>query len=353
MDEEGLSAVAQLLSGSTGPKLRSTACATVAACTAGDAGEATRHNLGKSPLGETIVRRLINLTSSPQCGRLALTALVNLSEDECVAPIMIRASAVELCTTNLLDDDEAVRPNAHLYSGLLSNLTRIPAGVDALVGKGKGTTASNAAIHTLLRLVANIDRIPQVLWMSNACSRPEGRAALLMRDSNNNDDTNVTSDHLNDVNRQPLTWLLRLVDSPDYATRLAAASAVRNCAMAEDCHDVLVRRTNAIGVCLARLIGLRNHLSMEQVSNAPQEVKVLVADPSKIKPEPGVEIRLLIVESLLLLCKSRVGRDALREKDAYLVLVDWNEQESDEQIQVAVTSITGRIAADEDEDEDQ
>lgn len=352
MDEEGFSAVAQLLSGSTGPKLRTTACTTVAACTAGDAGEATRHNLGKSPLGETIVRRLINLTSSPQCGRVALTALVNLSEDESVAAIMIRASAVELCTTNLLDDDESVQANAHLYSGLLSNLTRIPAGVDALVGKGKGTAASNAAIHTLLRLVAHIDRIPQVLWMSNACSRPEGRAALLLRNNNNKDDTNGRSDPLNDdVNRQPLTWLLRLMDSPDYATRLAAASAVRNCAMSEDCHEVLVRRTNAIGICLARLIGLRNHLSMEQVSNAPQEVKALVADPSKIKGEPGVEIRLLIVESLLLLCKSRIGRDALREKDAYLVLVDWNEHEADEQIQAAVTSITGRIAADEEDDQ--
>lgn len=342
MDSEALSAIAQLLSGSTGPKIRATACSALAACTAEEAGTATRELIGTTSDGETIIRRLLTISSDSRVARLSLTALVNISEDEDAAATMIRASAVERCANSLLDPDE--KPYVHLHSGLLSNLTRLPAGVDALVGKGKGTTAANAAVHTLLKLVSRIDQIPQALWMSNACSTEEGRAALLLRGQEGNDDNNT------DVNRQPLTWLLRLLASPDYATRLAAASAVRNCAMTEDCHDTLVNRTNALGVCMASLVGPKTRLTLSHVQEAPKEVQAVLMDPTKIKPEAMVEIRLIIVESLLLLCKTLTGRSALRRKDACAVLSDWSEQETDDQILAAVMSIIERITTEIEEE---
>lgn len=338
MDDEGLAAVSQLLSGSTGPKLRATACSALTACTVGDGKEKeqTRQRIGTTTVGETILRRLLTLTADKQCENLALTALVNLSENEEVSKTIIRAKGIETCTTNILDilkESAREKNHIHLYSGLLSNLTRIPAGVDTLVGKHQGTIASNLSVRTLLELVTYIDRIPQVLWMANACSTPEGRAALLLRQQKHD---------------QPLSWLLKLIDSSHYANRLAVVSAIRNCAMAEDCHDILVHSTNVIDSCLSRLIASNNKLALtlSQVQFGISDViKCLIDEPTKANPEQMVEIRLIIAEALLLLCKSKFGRDALRKHFAYFILLEWNEHESDDQISATILNITERLVA--------
>lgn len=346
MDDEGLSAVAQLLSGSTGPKLRTTALTTLIACTVGDEDEKerTRQRIGTTSVGETIIRRLLTLTADKKSEQLALTALVNLSENEDVTKTIIRAKGVENCTSNMLDIlKDSARENTfiHLYSGLLSTLTRIPDGVDTLVGKHQGTTAPNLSVRTLLQLVTYIDRIPQVLWMANACSSQEGRAALLLRQQKHD---------------QPLSWLLKLIDSSHYANRLAVASAIRNCAMAEDCHDILVQSTNVIDLCLSRIIASNNKLAitLSQIQHGISDViKQLIDNPTKANPEDMVEVRLIIVEALLLLCKTKVGRDALIKHFAYFILLEWSEHETYDKIIPAVTSITGRLVADAEEAENE
>lgn len=349
MDESSLPAVAQLLSSSTGSSTRSATCAAIAASASNDKGAAFRRLLGNTPGGETVIRKLLLLCADPENSRLALSALVNISEDEQASNTMIRASAVERATNALLDSEQ--RRYSSLYAGLLSNLTRFPSGVNALVGKGKGSTAAVAAVNTLLKLVVELEKIPNVLWMANACSTPEGRAALLIR---NNDGENANVANGSNHDRQPLTRLLKLLSSTSESTRLAAASALRNCSMAEDCHDILVRRTNAIGVCLSRLVTTTNPLPISKVPHAPHEVKEIIAGLAKPNPEPLVEIRILLVEALLLLCKSSMGRSVLRENDAFFVLEEWEKQEKDEQIREAIDSIMDRIVAAEDvEQEDE
>lgn len=344
MDEQSLPDIAELLTGSIGANTRAATCTAIAACSADEAGAPLRHLIGTTTAGESIIRRLLILCADPASTRLALSALVNLSEDEDAASTMTRAAAVERCCSALLDNE--LNSQASLYSGLLSNLTRFPTGVDALIGKGKSVSASNAAVNTLLQLVTRIDSIPNVLWMSNACSTPEGRAALLLRgqsSATNSDQTSPTE--------QPISWLLRLLSSKSESIRLAAASALRNCAMAEDCHEMLVNSTNALGVCLASLITSSSAVTNDQVSNAPPEVRFVIADPSKAHHEPLIEIRLMLVESLLLLCKTQTGRDALLECDAYYVLDDWNKQEVDEQVKSSINSILLRITALEETEE--
>lgn len=339
MDAQSLPDLAQLLTGAIGPSTRAATCTAIAACSAGKAGAALRRQVGTTTAGETIIRRLLTLSADPVCTRLALSALVNLSEDEQAVNVIIRSSGVERCANALLDEEASIM--SPLYSGLLSNLTRFPPGVDALVGKDKGTTAANVAVHTLLKLVAAIDVIPNVLWMSNACSTAEGRAALLLHGQDVDE-----KDH----DRQPLTWLLRLLSSTNDATRLAAASAMRNCAMADDCHDLLVRRTNSLGVCLSALIGPSCSLVLDDIQDAPTEVRNIVAGLADANPEKLVEIRLLIVESLLLLCKTLVGRTTLRERDSYLILHEWNKTEPDDQVKHSITSILQRIMTEEEDD---
>lgn len=300
-----------------------------------------RKLVGTTPPGETIIRRLLVLCGDSSCARLALSALVNLSEDEDAASTMTRAGAVERAANALLDDEQ--RALSSLYAGLLSNVTRFPFGVDALVGKGMGENAANQAVNRLFKLVTRIDRTPNVLWMSNACSTAEGRAALLLKG-------NVDESGLVDTSRQPLTWLLRLVSSENEAVRLAAGSALRNCAMAEDCHEVLVQQTNAIGTCLSRLMTSSRPIRLEEVASAPEEVRSTAMDMTKAEAEPLVEIRQMLSEALLLLCKTRTGRDALRERSAYVVLDAWKHVEQNKEIVQAVESILDRIVVAEDDE---
>ncbi|CDF35810.1 unnamed protein product [Chondrus crispus] len=79
---------------------------------------------------------------------------------------------------------------------------------------------------TLLVLVERVPSIPNVLRLSNACASQEGRDVLLVEGRQ--------------AKRQLLTRLLRLLEAGEAEKRLAGASWVRNCAMADECHDVLV-----------------------------------------------------------------------------------------------------------------
>ncbi|PXF40324.1 Protein HGH1-like [Gracilariopsis chorda] len=343
MDETTLSEVVQLLSGSVGPSTRAATCTAIAACTSGDAGAKLRRIMGTSSVGETTIRRLLVLCGDPQCARVALSALVNISEDAEASAVVTRAGAVQRACKALLDMEQ--QNMAALYAGLLSNLTRHISGVDALVGKGLTGVEKDLAVNTLLKLVTRVEHMPNVLWMSNALTSAEGREALLLL---NNSATNSKSQ---DTDQQPLTWLLRLLRSPTDTKRLGAASAIRNCAMAEDCHETLVSNTDAIGICLTRLMSSEHKVAASDVRKAPQVVRDIANNPNKADAEPLVEIRLLLVEALLLLCKTPEGRRALWDTDAYAVLEKWKQHEQNEQIVRTVNSIVDRVTLAEDNPE--
>jgi hypothetical protein len=58
--------------------------------------------------------------------------------------------------------------------------------------------------------------------------------------------------------------------------------------------------------------------------------------PPDKKREPDVNIRSIHLESLLLLCTTRVGRDLLRQKEAYEVLRVLHTWEKDERVRFDV-----------------
>lgn len=345
MDESTLSEVVQLLSGSVGPSTRAATCTAIAACTSGDAGAKLRRVIGTTSVGETTIRRLLVLSGDRQCARVALSALVNISEDVDAAAAVTRAGAVQRACKALLDVEQ--QNMAALYAGLLSNLTRHSSGVDALVGKGLSGIEKDLAVDTLLRLVTQVEHLPNVLWMSNVLTSAEGRAALLFLNRS------TTNSKARDVDQQPLTLLLRLLCSATDTKRLAAASAIRNCAMAEECHSTLLSSTDALGVCLSRLMSSEHRVAPSEVRRAPQQVLDIANNGKKAEPEPLVEIRLLLVEALLLLCKTSEGRRALWDSDAYAVLEKWKEHEDNEQIVQSVNSIVDRVTMAEDSEEQE
>lgn len=342
MDEASLPDIDALLSGSAGARARETTCATLAACCSGEEAAPLRKLLGTTEPGKNILSRLLRLCSQPGSQILAFSSLVNISEDEDAARVMTELGVVERAANALLDSEQ--EEYAPFYAGMLSNITRFPVGVDALVGKGKEGVAADVAINRLHKLVLKIDTIPNVLWLSNVCSTAEGRDVLLIKDNVGKGDTE------SNPSRQPLSFVLKMLSDEDGAKRLSAASAVRNCALADDCHNILVKHTNAIGTCLAKLMSPKKLVSLERVHFAPPEVRAIVMDPKKANPEQHVEIRLILMEALLLLCKTRVGRETLRVRNAYEVLDEWSTVEDDDQIQQSISSILDRIVMAEEDD---
>lgn len=317
MDADSLPDIANLLSGAIGPSTRAATCTAIAACTAGAQAATLRHQIGTVPAGENIIRRLLLLCADPACSRLALSALVNISEDEDAALRVTNAGGAERCTQALLSEEQ--RGLWSLYGGLLSNLTRFGAGLDSLFGKGKGEMKEIRARGVLIGLMRRVERIPNILWVANVCMREEGRSILVGEDGS------------------ILSGLLRISGADDEGIRFTVASALRNCGIAEEVHEELVREGNIIAFCLGRLRTAPGGLMAESGGNGKGELI-----------EPLEEVRVLLSEALLLLCKSRVGRDALRAGDGYDVLDKLRNTEESPQVLQAVESVLDRIAALED-----
>lgn len=326
MDEDTLTTLAELLAGSQSPQVRTAAATAVAASTSGDANAQTRSAIGRNA---PLLRRLLALRGDAAAGRFALSALVNLAEDEGAARALIALRAVATATSALLDTEQ--REFAVLYTGLLANLTRLPEGVDALTGAAGRFDAAERrrAEANLLRMAESLLWLPNGLFIANACSSKRGREVLL------------SASH-EDPRKQPLNAVLKLLSNEDKDKRLAAASALRNCALAEESHEALVQRTDVLGVALVRLMSPSRPLSEEDLDGAPKEVVDAAAKPLLLKAEPFAEIRLMIVEALLLLCQTHVGREALRKCRAYPVLREWHLEEDDGVVREAVEQIVDR-----------
>lgn len=317
MDATNLPDIANLLSGAIGPSIRAATCTAIAACSSGPQAASFRHLVGTTSDGETIIRRLLVLCADPACSRLALSALVNLSEDEDAALQATNAGGVERCTQALLDEEQ--RGLYSLYGGLLSNLTRFEAGVDSLLGKGKGEMREIRARGILMALIRRVEQMPNVLWVANVCTKEEGRSILVGEEG------------------RGLNKLLRLGGGEDVSVRLAVASAVRNCAMREEIHKELVQKGGMVAFCINRFTTVSRGPFVEG-ERAVREVAT----------EPLEEIRILLAEALLLLCKSRVGREALRTGNGYEVLDKLRLAEENQEVLQAIDSVLERITALED-----
>lgn len=325
MDSATLSSLTDLLSGASAPKLRAAATAAIAASTSGDENGQTRAAIGQSP---TLLRRLLALRGDASAGRLALSALVNLAEDEGAAKELISMRAVATSAASLLDADQ--RPLSSLHAALLSNLTRFSAGVDSLVGTDEKMNSSEKkiAVATLVKLFENLEKLPNFLFLANACTNDRGRKILLDAGSDS------STEH-------SLNALFLYLNDEDNDKRLAAASAFRNCAVSEHCHITLLQCTDVLGIALTRLMSSSRPVHLDDVLKAPKEV-LNAATSHDVASEPLSEIRLLIVEALLLLCQGKTGRDILRDREAYPVLREWHMLENDETVKATVEQIVQR-----------
>ncbi|KAJ3021420.1 UNVERIFIED_CONTAM: hypothetical protein HDU68_009630 [Siphonaria sp. JEL0065] len=133
----------------------------------------------------------------------------------------------------------------------------------------------------------------------------------------------------------------------DTIRRGGCMSAVKNC-----CFDVqdettggllLSAELNLVPYVLLPLCG-PDDFDDEDIDNLPEDLQLL--EPTKTR-EPINRLRLILIETLLLLSVSRPGRIHLRDMKVYYVVRAVHRQEKDEEVIDRIERLVGHVMADE------
>ena len=114
--------------------------------------------------------------------------------------------------------------------------------------------------------------------------------------------------------------------SPDSRRREAVLAAVKNCCFCAEHHEIMVDKNGVDLLPNILLVLADGSHEFTDEENAKLLVELRYLEKSKWR-EPEWQIRLLVVESLYQLCSTRVGREALRESGAYLILREYHRWE--------------------------
>jgi predicted nucleic acid-binding Zn ribbon protein len=128
--------------------------------------------------------------------------------------------------------------------------------------------------------------------------------------------------------------------SPNHDTHLAGA--LRASTRPPSSIDILPYLL--LPLCDGRELG---KLDMEDQEMLPEECQLLDEDKRR---EKDTALRLMLVESLLLLCTGLYGRQCLRERGCYIVVREAHLQEKDEKIAESVLRLVNILRRDESEE---
>lgn len=303
-----------LLSGQTTPEIRSTAAAAVAAHTTPLTSSYALFPKHFPPSSLNLLRALLRLTNDntngKQIGRIVLSALTNLSEREDVCVRLQEMGVVGRCVSGVLEGGIW----GELYCGVLANVSRYEKVVGMYVGKDGWEVEFRRFMGLLGRLWGT-----GVMFVGNVAVVEEGRVVVM----------GLLGE----------CGFLERVGEGDEVVRMGIVGMLRN----------LLRDVGRVGGLvelgvverlIGRLVDGRGDIKKEEVEGV-REVAELVEEKGR-RAENVRGIRLGVCECLLLFCKSRVGRDALRERKAYPVIREWHLLEKDAGIRDVLAAIVDR-----------
>jgi len=133
----------------------------------------------------------------------------------------------------------------------------------------------------------------------------------------------------------------------------------RNCAFVTQAHPLLLSSgsVNFLPYILLPLCG-PEEFDLEEQDKFPDELQLLPPDKER---ESDPNIRLMLIETLVLLCGTREGRDHLRAKGVYEIIKVAHKAEREEDTRIAIERLVNMLMRDEeqgpkiqsaDEDED-
>jgi hypothetical protein len=144
----------------------------------------------------------------------------------------------------------------------------------------------------------------------------------------------------------PLSDLLVFTSHPSAVRRAGVSSTLKNCAFIFQAHRLLLssdKRVNFLPYILLPLCG-PEEFDLDDMEKLPEELQFL---PEDKKRDPDPSTRLMLIEALILLCRSRSGRDTLRDRGVYPVIKAAHRAEQDDQISAEIERLVNLLMRDE------
>lgn len=190
-----------------------------------------------------------------------------------------------------------------------------------------------------LNPAANYDYLAHVFANLSADNMPDGREALLGMPDSLQPEASTSSAPV------PLADLVVFTQHASAIRRVSVASTLKNCAFVQPAHELLLSSgsVNFLPYILLPLCG-PEEFELEDQEKLPEECQFLPPDKER---DPDPSVRLMLVETLILLCGTRSGRDALRARGAYEVVRAAHKVERDEDVRIAIERVVNLLMRDE------
>ncbi|CAG8555717.1 4184_t:CDS:10 [Diversispora eburnea] len=283
------------------------------------------------------IEELKNICTSckgnPLIAHDSFKALVNLTSDEEICKKLNDDNFLQFMIKMILDRDSIL---ADMICMLLSNITRnerisakillldlldqqqleqsnnekkkkpIDQLVDVFVNGVNRSYNKEAEFHFLANVFANITMLPQ------------GREYFMIDSLYENE--NIT----------PLSKVIIFTEHPNIIRRGGIDSCIKNCCFSTNHHFELLSESkiNLLPYILLPLCG-PEEFDLDDMEGMPDEIQLL---PSDKKRESDVQLRKILLESLVLLTSTRKGREILRKKNVYPVIRQMHLVEKDDTI---------------------
>ena len=141
--------------------------------------------------------------------------------------------------------------------------------------------------------------------------------------------------------------ILWCTSSEDEEVRLAAMSILRNCCFSAEKHIELMEETQLIDRILLPLVGPEGIEDDDATVPMPPLLEQRLQSEDVVR-EPQPQVRRAIVDILLMLSVSRVGRTVLRKKKCYPVIKAYHPEEDNEETSEAVFKLVDLLLGEED-----
>ena len=271
---------------------------------------------------ESVVRPLLRMfeTDDKELVENSLTALINLSVIDSIVEAVCKLSGIRRVCDSLNKRQVLVE----LHCMLLSNLTRLPVGMEdllALPGIFKGVILKYSAVDS-----EEVDHLGSVVI--NGTSLDKGRKIVceLQKDS---------QDYTHCLLLQCLSRSLSV-----RRRRQTILQILRNISLDTDCHEAIAASGILINMCY--------FLYPEAEGRREEDVHANITEHG-IGLATDIETRTIAAEILVCVLRSEVGRDVMRTIGVYEVVRMWDLQESEQSIKDMIYDVAMATHLNEDE----
>ncbi|OMJ22517.1 Protein HGH1-like protein [Smittium culicis] len=270
------------------------------------------------------IRTLINLTndSMPRQHFRSLETMTFISE-KITDPTNVMADLYCMLLSNLVKNSEIAEILLNLKVTIKDNIIKSDLALDQFVQLFLlGVTES-------INKKADFDFLSSVF--AELTTTKEGRDYFLS--------TRVDG-------KQPITKVMVFSEYPKLIRRGGVISVIKNvCFSYENVLQILdPEQINLLPYILLPILGNEDY-DEEDSDGMPEEVQLLDDDK---KRESDPQLRLTLIEALLLLSVNRYSRDLLREKKVYPIVRTMHLTETDERVTDAIDRLVQLLMRDED-----